>query len=108
MESRSAPMPGSVSSHSIFETLTPLMRVTPSVPPASKSLFVIPVGRKRKMGPWSCVTVQPDDCVALALQQHGERSALRKGHNVVSFCFSFSKGWTIFAGIPFIPATGSL
>jgi hypothetical protein len=58
----------------------------------------------------SCVTVQPDDCVALALQQHGERSALRKGlgHNVVSFCFSFSKGWTIFAGIPFIPATGSL
>jgi hypothetical protein len=57
-----------------------------------------------------CVTVQLDDCVALALQQHGEQSALRKGlgHNVVSFCFSFSKGWTIFAGIPFIPATGSL
>ena len=53
-----------------------------------------------------CVTVQLDDCVALALQQHGEQSALRKGlgHNVVSF----SKGWTIFAGIPFIPATGSL
>ena len=25
-----------------------------------------------------CVTVQLDDCVALALQQHGERSALRK------------------------------
>ena len=57
-----------------------------------------------------CVTVRLDDCVALALQQHGEQSALRKGlgHNVVSFCFSFSKGWTIFAGIPFIPATGSL
>jgi hypothetical protein len=53
-----------------------------------------------------CVTVQLDDCVALALQQHGEQSALRKGlgHNVVSFCFSFSKGWTIFAGIPFISA----
>jgi hypothetical protein len=33
-----------------------------------------------------CVTVQLDDCVALA-QQHGEQSALRKGlgHNVVSF-----------------------
>ena len=25
-----------------------------------------------------CVTVQLDDCVALALHQHGERSALRK------------------------------
>ena len=25
-----------------------------------------------------CVTVQLDDCVALALQQHGEQSALRK------------------------------
>ena len=25
-----------------------------------------------------CVTIQLDDCVALALQQHGERSALRK------------------------------
>ena len=48
--------------------------------------------------------------VALALQQHGEQSALRKGrgHNVVSFCFSCPKGWTIFAGIPFIPAAGSL
>ena len=51
---------------------------------------------------------QLDYFVALALQQHGEQSALRKGlgHNVVSFCFSFSKDWTIFAGIPFIPATG--
>jgi hypothetical protein len=25
-----------------------------------------------------CVTVQLDDCVALALQQHGEQSALRE------------------------------
>ena len=25
-----------------------------------------------------CVTFQLDDCVALALQQHGDRSALRK------------------------------
>ena len=32
---------------------------------------------------------QLDYFVALALQQHGEQSALRKGrgHNVVSFCF---------------------
>ena len=28
-----------------------------------------------------CVTVQLDDCVALALQQHGDRSALRKRKN---------------------------
>src|SRR5207248_9430744 len=42
--------------------------------------------------------------VALALQQHGEQSALRKGrgHNVVSFCFScpkdgqFSQGFRSF------------
>jgi hypothetical protein len=39
------------------------------------------------------------------LQQHREQSALRKrrGHNVV-FLFFLPKGWTIFAGIPFIPA----
>src|SRR4030095_7019034 len=44
-----------------------------------------------------------DYFVALALQQHGQQSALRKGrdHN---FPFSLSKRWTIFAGIPFIPS----
>jgi hypothetical protein len=46
-----------------------------------------------------------DYFVALALQQHGQQSALRKGrdHN---FPFSLSKRWTIFAGIPFIRAAG--
>ena len=28
-----------------------------------------------------CVTIRLDDCVALSLQQHGERSALRKRKN---------------------------
>ena len=41
---------------------------------------------------------QLDDCVALALQQHGQQSALRKrkgrggfSHNLVAFCFSCLK-----------------
>jgi len=43
---------------------------------------------------------QLDYFVTLALQQHGEQSALRKGrgqfsHNVGSFCF-FSRDWTNF------------
>jgi hypothetical protein len=44
-----------------------------------------------------------DYFATLALQQHGEQSALRNGrrHN---FLFSLSKRWTIFAGIPFIPS----
>jgi hypothetical protein len=46
---------------------------------------------------------QLDYSATLALQQHGQQSALRKGrrHN---FLFSLSKRWTIFAGIPFIPS----
>ena len=46
---------------------------------------------------------QLDYFATLALQQHGQQSALRKGrrHN---FLFSLSKRWTIFAGIPFIPS----
>jgi hypothetical protein len=58
----------------------------------------------------TCVTPgQLDDCVALALQQHGQQSALRKrkgrgefSHNVVAFCFScpkvgqFSQGFRSF------------
>jgi hypothetical protein len=45
---------------------------------------------------------QLDYFATLALQQHGQQSALRKGrrHN---FLFSLSKRWTIFKGIPFIP-----
>jgi ribosomal protein L37AE/L43A len=47
----------------------------------------------------TCVTPgQLDDCVALALQQHGQQSALRKrkgrgefSHNVVAFCSSCPK-----------------
>jgi hypothetical protein len=47
----------------------------------------------------TCVTLgQLDDCVALALQQHGQQSALRKrkgrggfSHNVVAFCSSCPK-----------------
>src|SRR5713101_9861151 len=52
-----------------------------------------------------CATLgQLDYFVALALQQHGQQSALRKGrgHNVVSFCFSCPKMdnlWTIFSVI---------
>ena len=68
-----------------------------TVPPSEDA----PNGRTHVLA--VCATLgQLDYFVALALQQHGEQSALRKGrgHN---FLFSLSKRWTIFAGIPFIP-----
>ena len=46
---------------------------------------------------------QLDYFATLALQQHGQQSALRKGRRHI-FLFSLSKRWTIFAGIPFIPS----
>jgi hypothetical protein len=45
---------------------------------------------------------QLDYFATLALQQHGQQSALRKGRRH-DFPFFLSKRWTIFAGIPFIP-----